>query len=569
MVGDKNFNIEITAHGKTDASVGKLQQTLGKITDQLNKMQQAARQARQVANNLAMVGGVITGALGVAMNTAAKYNTAVADTNQKISNSFVVLQNEVANAVLPVYKDLANITTNLVIKFKNLDDALKNKIIRIAAVTAGIMVLSGVVMNLTARIVSLTASIVKMISVMASVAFANPWMAALTVIIGLVAGLAYLSYKFATDWNRYFEEKIKPVLVTFEIALLSVKAKINEIYAFYINILASAVKAYEIFADKLISSIPGGEAIFGGIKKAIKTVRQELEFIAKVEKEASEEAINDIYEKMTTGKSVIADGMLYVGEQMNNAKKTIEGITSSLTKTTKAFDLMGQEVDFVINKTKSLGQMITELRTKMKIVGDEGFLQGFKKGFVETTEEMSKFSSYGQEIAKQTANNIQSYFGDSFYAIFKGNLAKLEEAFSNFADSILRMIANMIAQYLVFSSLSGIFGANSGFTKFYMGTRHQGGYIPLAHTGRAFDEVDVRLQKGEGVVSRRGMNAIGKAGLDAINSGVVPTEQSQPVVINLQTWDAQDVIRNRNMITAIIQNAIQSNSSLRKVVKNA
>ena len=540
MVGDKNFNIEITAHGKTDASVGKLQQTLGKITDQLNKLQQVARQARQVANDLSMVGGVVTGAFGVAIATASKYNTEIYETNRKLTNSFVVLQNEVANAVLPVYKDLANITTNLVIKFKNLDDALKNKIIRIAAVTAGIMVLSGVVINLTTRIVSLTASIVKMIATMSKVAFANPWMAALTVIIGLIVGLAYASYKFATDWNDYFNRVIKPTLVAFEVGLLSLKAQINDLGATFFNSFAVAINQFEVALDKFISAIPGGDFVFGGIKKAIHSVTEELQYMSKVETEASEQTINDIYEKMTTGKSVIADGMLYVGHSIEEA----------------------------IEKIKKFLAELEEAKEELKLP-DEGFFKGFIKGLKNVQEEMAKFSAYGQEIAKQTVNTIQSYFGDSFYAIFTGQLDKLEEAFSNFANSILRMIANMIAQYLVFSSLSGIFGANSGFTKFYMGTKHQGGYIPLAHTGRAFDEVDVRLQKGEGVVSRRGMNTIGKAGLDAINSGNVPAEQSQPIVINLQTWDAKDVIRNRNMITAIIQNAIQNNSSLRKVVKNA
>ena len=262
--------------------------------------------------------------------------------------------------------------------------------------------------------------------------------------------------------------------------------------------------------------------------------------MSKVRTEISEKTINDIYEKMTTGKSVIADGMLYIGKAIDTAKQKVEGFISSLKETRKELELP-----------------------------NEGFTSGFVNGLQKAQEEMANFSAYGQEIAEKTVSNIKSYFGDSFYAIFTGQLDKLEDAFSNFANSILRMIANMIAQYLVFSSLSGIFGENSGFTKFYMGTKHQGGYIPLAHTGRAFDEVDVRLQKGEGVVSRRGMNAIGKAGLDAINSGNVPQEQSQPVIVNLQTWDAQDVIRNRNMITAIIQNAIQSNSTLRKVVKNA
>jgi hypothetical protein len=477
----------------------------------------------------------------VAIATASKYNTEIYETNRKLTNSFVVLQNEVANAVLPVYKDLANITTNLVIKFKNLDDALKNKIIRIAAVTAGIMVLSGVVMNLTARIVSLTASIVKMITTMSSVAFANPWTAALTVIIGLIAGLAYASYKFATDWNDYFNRVIKPTLVAFEVGLLSLKAQINDLGATFFNSFAVAINQFEVALDKFISAIPGGDFVFGGIKKAIHSVTEELQYMSKVETEASEKTISDIYEKMTTGKSVIADGMLYIGKAIDTAKQKVEGFISSLKETRNALN-----------------------------IPDEGFLAGLQRGLIKAKDELSNFSVFGEKIFERTRQAAESLFSDSFYNIFTGQLDKLEDAFSDFGRSLLRILSDVLSRYLVISAIMGIStGKSISIPQFLSGNYHQGGYIPLAHTGRAFDEVDVRLQKGEGVVSRRGMNAIGKAGLDAINSGNVPAEQSQPVIVNLQTWDAQDVIRNRNMITAIIQKAIQSNSSLRKVVKNA
>ena len=90
MIGNTHQNIVLGAKAEIDnKSINNLKNTLGSIQKQLRNIISVTRQARQVANNLAMVGGVITGALGVAMNTAAKYNTAVADTNKKISNLYI------------------------------------------------------------------------------------------------------------------------------------------------------------------------------------------------------------------------------------------------------------------------------------------------------------------------------------------------------------------------------------------------------------------------------------------------------------------------------------------------
>jgi hypothetical protein len=102
---------------------------------------------------------------------------------------------------------------------------------------------------------------------------------------------------------------------------------------------------------------------------------------------------------------------------------------------------------------------------------------------------------------------------------------------------------------------------------------HDGGVIgPIyAHSGLAPDEVPIIAQRGEGVLSRKGMAAIGGSDkLRALNSGR-SGERGQTVnyapIMVIQAWDASDVYRNRKTLVAAIENDIMSNGSLRRAIK--
>jgi len=99
---------------------------------------------------------------------------------------------------------------------------------------------------------------------------------------------------------------------------------------------------------------------------------------------------------------------------------------------------------------------------------------------------------------------------------------------------------------------------------------HEGGAI-YAHAGLAPDEVPIIAQTGEGVLSRRGMAAIGGSGnLCALNAGRSPGGQVvnlNPVVV-IQAWDSQDVYRNRKVLTAAIEADIMNNGRIRQAIKS-
>ena len=114
------------------------------------------------------------------------------------------------------------------------------------------------------------------------------------------------------------------------------------------------------------------------------------------------------------------------------------------------------------------------------------------------------------------------------------------------------------------SAIGGIFGSLLKF--------HEGGVIPIyAHSGLAPDEVPIIAQRGEGVLSRKGMAALGGSDkLRALNSGKGAGGGGQTVnyapIMVIQAWDSSDVYRNRKILSAAIQEDIKNNGLMRQVI---
>ena len=99
---------------------------------------------------------------------------------------------------------------------------------------------------------------------------------------------------------------------------------------------------------------------------------------------------------------------------------------------------------------------------------------------------------------------------------------------------------------------------------------HEGGPI-YAHNGLAPDEVPIIAQTGEGVLSRKGMQAVGGSGnLRKLNAGQSPNGGGQTIVINqvIQAWDSTDVYRNRKALSAAIAEDIKNNGNIRQTMNS-
>jgi hypothetical protein len=277
----------------------------------------------------------------------------------------------------------------------------------------------------------------------------------------------------------------------------------------------------------------------------------------------------------------IAKAMLWLGELEEKffksfsdklpkwlGKEQFEQLTGRLNEanlTLKAFiddvensqmKLSGDINDILSGSEGQWAEWLDGMRNKV----DE-FMNAFKLGTQQSVDVMFQWGDYLKNQAQQVVKAMSNSLGDFFYNTFKGQLNSAQEAFANFGNIILQTISQIIAQIMVVTMLKKM---GLGFL-----IMHQGGVVK-AHSGYlANDEVPIVAQSGEGVLSRRGMRALGNDNFARLNRGQgIGGSQivNQPVVV-IQAWDTSDLIRNRKSIEAIIANAMRTNSDLRGEMK--
>ncbi len=174
---------------------------------------------------------------------------------------------------------------------------------------------------------------------------------------------------------------------------------------------------------------------------------------------------------------------------------------------------------------------------------------------------------------------MQNAFSDFFFKAFTGELRTLNEIFVDFGRAVLQMISNILAKLLLikfFTAIAGasgtIFGVDVGALFHHGGVirKHYGGLI-RAHAGLAPDDVPIIAQTGEGILSRQGMRALGGPdNLRSLNRGEGSGAGGVTIHINqvIQAWDAQDVWRNRKMLSNAIADDIYNNGKIRSVIRS-
>jgi len=249
-------------------------------------------------------------------------------------------------------------------------------------------------------------------------------------------------------------------------------------------------------------------------------------------------------------------------EMENNNQVFKEASIQNAQEAVKQYDLVFAKVKDASEKTAGI------LKAAAKKVQDQA------------QETAQKFNAM-QELARQTAQNMQSAFAELFFKAFTGQLRSIQQVFADFGRMMLQMIAQILAKLLVIKLLTAIagpggqiFGVSLGklFHEGGMVNRyHRGGFI-RAHSGLAPDEVPIIAQTGEGVLSRRGMRAIGGSdNLRRLNKGD-PMDGGGGLTVNvthvIQAWDASDVWRNRKILSSAIAEDIYNNGKIRSIIRN-
>jgi nitrogen fixation protein FixH len=265
----------------------------------------------------------------------------------------------------------------------------------------------------------------------------------------------------------------------------------------------------------------------------------------------------------------------HMGETYRQAAESVKKLSTSIDQNKKVFELAAREsakvameqYDLVFAKVKDTGDKTTEvLKQVAKQVG-------------ESAKDTAKQFNAMEEFAKQSARNMQNAFSQFFFKAFTGELRSVKEVFADFGRAVLQMISNILAKLLLIKIFTAMAGPGGNIFGVPVGSLfHEGGIIRSrhkrfvkAHQGLAPDDVPIVAQTGEGILSRRGMSALGGSeNLKALNRGEDIKGSGVTINVNqvIQAWDAQDVWRNRKMLSEAIADDIYNNGKIRSVIRS-
>lgn len=99
--------------------------------------------------------------------------------------------------------------------------------------------------------------------------------------------------------------------------------------------------------------------------------------------------------------------------------------------------------------------------------------EGFGRGIAEWLDDAKSGFEHMRDLAKGTAQEMSSMFGELFFDMFEGKMKDLNDYVSAFAKNMLRTISDVLAQLATKAIISGLAGMAGGFGPSF--TFHEGG----------------------------------------------------------------------------------------------
>lgn len=230
-----------------------------------------------------------------------------------------------------------------------------------------------------------------------------------------------------------------------------------------------------------------------------------------------------------------------------------------------------------VTKVRELTQSLEELNRKM-LEATGSFAQGFKDGAKEYVKQTETAFQSGVTMAQETASAMESAFSDFFFDAMKGELDDLSSYLLSFANSVMKVMANIMAQQVVSGIMFGVSGG-SGTASSAPSTNHTGGPVIKRHTGGIVPrinwgylnngEVPAVLLEDERVLSREQNKQFG----DLVNYVQGGGGGNMQVVIKNETGTAVEgessgtTFDGEKYITSVVIKNINQGGSLRNAIK--
>ena len=230
-------------------------------------------------------------------------------------------------------------------------------------------------------------------------------------------------------------------------------------------------------------------------------------------------------------------------------------------------------------------QTLTQLAAiNQKYSGD--IFQGWALGLQRYMQDTQSAFGFASQMAQRTAQFMEQNFRQFFFDVMDNKIKSLKDLFASFANFAKQMIAQVLAQLAVMMALkaiTGSFGSAFGLSSIFGGLLGGGGLAGGANAGGLFgglqfasggpvlgagnsDTVRAMLTPGEGVLNRRGMEALGK-----LNAGVVSSDQPMNVTVNIHNSGRTDApqVNYRRQLKGMMIDIMYRDPDLRQALGGA
>ena len=203
----------------------------------------------------------------------------------------------------------------------------------------------------------------------------------------------------------------------------------------------------------------------------------------------------------------------------------------------------------------------------------QNIFDGWARGLQRYVQDTQSGFGLGADLARRTAQTMEQNFRTFFFDAFEGKIRSLKDVFQSFGNFVKQIMAQVAAQLATMLVLKGITG---GFGSFGLGglfggsggggSVDAGGLMglkfasggPVLGAGNQ-DSVRAMLTPGEGVLNRKGMQALAQ-----LNSGTVASSASPNVVINFHgvRADERPQVNYRRQFEGLVVDVILRNRDL-------
>ncbi len=236
--------------------------------------------------------------------------------------------------------------------------------------------------------------------------------------------------------------------------------------------------------------------------------------------------------------------------------------------------------DSILNQTRLTVQQreTLELQSLSKLQQiheqtSQNIFDGWARGLQRYVQDTQSGFGLGADLARRTAQTMEQNFRTFFFDAFEGKIRSLKDvfqSFGNFVKQIMAQVAAQLATMLVLKGvtggfgsfgLGGLFGGSGGGGSVdaggLMGLKFASGG-PVLGAGNQ-DSVRAMLTPGEGVLNRKGMQALAQ-----LNSGTAASSASPNVVINFHGMPAGErpQINYRRQFEGLVVDVILRNRDL-------